>query len=304
MVGLGELPGYDYSHGSGVSSDGSVIVGRSWSGAHIFVASEAFRWSQDSGMDGLGDLPGGQLNSHAYGVSADGSVVVGYGSSAAGSEAFRWTQPSGMVSLGILPSFSASVAHEVSADGSIVVGHSGFDRLNPREAFLWDATHGMRSLRNVLVSDFGLGASLAGWTLTSANDISADGQFIVGAGINPAGNTEAWLARLAPAFPGDFNHDGAVNAADYTTWRNGLGTIYTRDDYNVWKAHYGESLGSGAGASADLPNRIVPEPSSFFVATISVFWLLAGRGRATRSTKTPRHSPGHETTGFIASFGC
>ncbi len=33
--------------------------------------------------------------------------------------------------------------------------------------------------------------------------------------------------------PGDFNHDGVVDAADYIAWRSGVGTTYIPDDYNV-----------------------------------------------------------------------
>jgi len=40
-------------------------------------------------FQGLGDLPGGSVNSSAYGVSADGSVVVGQSLTASGWEAFR-----------------------------------------------------------------------------------------------------------------------------------------------------------------------------------------------------------------------
>jgi hypothetical protein len=32
---------------------------------------------------------------------------------------------------------------------------------------------------------------------------------------------------------GDFNNNGIVDAADYVVWRNGLGTTYTPQDYNV-----------------------------------------------------------------------
>ncbi len=35
---------------------------------------------------------------------------------------------------------------------------------------------------------------------------------------------------------GDYNHNGVVDAADYVVWRNGLGTIYTQNDYNVWRS--------------------------------------------------------------------
>ena len=59
--------------------------------------TEAFRWTEATGMVGLGDLPGGDFYSTAYGVSADGSVVVGRGRSASGVEAFRWTEATGTI---------------------------------------------------------------------------------------------------------------------------------------------------------------------------------------------------------------
>ncbi|MGK7929438.1 MAG: PEP-CTERM sorting domain-containing protein, partial [Spirulina sp.] len=37
---------------------------------------------------------------------------------------------------------------------------------------------------------------LTGWTLEEATAISSDGLSIVGIGVNPDGNEEAWLARL------------------------------------------------------------------------------------------------------------
>jgi hypothetical protein len=64
------------------------------------------------------------------------------------------------------------------------------------EAFIWDPTNGMRNLRDVLVNDFGLGAALAGWTLTDARGLSADGTTIVGFGLNPSGHIEAWIASV------------------------------------------------------------------------------------------------------------
>jgi probable HAF family extracellular repeat protein len=245
----------------GVSPDGAIAVGFGHSGS----GTQALRWTMDDGMLALG-------SGKAYGVSADGSVIVGIGT---GSEAFRWTQASGMVGIGILPGFIASLAQDVSADGSLVVGYSGDDWFTPGEAFLWDASHGMRSLRDVLINDFGLGASLAGWTLTSANDISADGQFIVGSGTNPNGNSEAWIARLVPelALPGDFNHDSAVDAADYAVWRKNPTGNYTQSDYNIWRTYFGASLGPGSGAV--LPSTVplsaaVPEP-----APVALVWIAA-----------------------------
>jgi MYXO-CTERM domain-containing protein len=54
----------------------------------------------------------------------------------------------------------------------------------------------MRSLQDMLVND--LRYDLAGWRLTGASSLSADGQWVVGGGINPSGQTEAWLANIAP----------------------------------------------------------------------------------------------------------
>jgi hypothetical protein len=48
----------------------------------------------------------------------------------------------------------------------------------------------------MLVND--LRYDLTGWTLTHTWDISADGRWVVGDGINPNGQTEAWLANIAP----------------------------------------------------------------------------------------------------------
>jgi len=50
----------------------------------------------------------------------------------------------------------------------------------------------MRLLRDVLTNDCCL--NLTGWQLTSARGISTDGNTIVGSGINPAGQYEAWIA--------------------------------------------------------------------------------------------------------------
>ena len=199
--GLGDLPGGTYgSWAYGVSADGSVVVGRSLSDRGF----EAFRWTQD-GMVGLGDLPGavwpgGRYDSSATSVSADGSVVVGYGRSASGAEAFRWTQD-GMVSLGGLPGVGydpsnmlISAATSVSADGSVVVGYARSGEGKGNEAFIWDEINGMRSLLDVLKSHEV--PEVAGWSLALAKAISADGLTIVGYGVNPSGQSEAWRATL------------------------------------------------------------------------------------------------------------
>lgn len=76
------------------------------------------------------------------------------------------------------------------------------------------------------------------------------------------------ILRLAN---GDFNFDGSVDAADYAVWRNGLGTIYTQDDYNIWHGHFGPPATSGSSSMV-----IVPESSSillFVFGTVAAAWI-------------------------------
>ena len=162
-------------------------------------------------MVGLGDLAGGSFSSFANGVSADGLVVVGGSNSASGSEAFRWTSGGGMVGLGDLAGgIFNSNARGVSADGSVVVG--GSFTASGQEAFIWDAINGMQNLQAVLEGQLSL--NLTGWTLTTAFGVSADGTTIAGQGINPFGDTEAFIAFIPAACPADISGDGTVNVTD------------------------------------------------------------------------------------------
>jgi hypothetical protein len=61
------------------------------------------------------------------------------------------------------------------------------------EAFVWDAAHGMRSVKSVLAS---ANVEVGEWRLDIAMGVSADGRTIVGAGVHPAGRGEAWRAVL------------------------------------------------------------------------------------------------------------
>ncbi len=75
--GLGDGGGFP---GPTISSDGSVVVG-------VDNDGKAYRWTMETGMKGLGSLPGNSIWSTASDVSSDGSVVVGYSDN----KAFRWT---------------------------------------------------------------------------------------------------------------------------------------------------------------------------------------------------------------------
>ncbi|MAT68012.1 MAG: HAF repeat/PEP-CTERM domain-containing protein [Planctomycetaceae bacterium] len=134
MVGLGDLPGeasglfsFVGSYAYGVSADGLTIVGRGFSDSGY----EAFAWTADGGMTGLGDLPGGGFSSEARAVSADGTIVVGTGNTPSDNEAFIWSADGGMRSVAVelakggvdLAGWRLISAYDVSADGRTIVGY-------------------------------------------------------------------------------------------------------------------------------------------------------------------------------------
>jgi probable HAF family extracellular repeat protein len=191
LEGLGTLGGSEIPAGIPwqISRDGTTIVG--WSSSEN--GREAFRWTRSEGMVGLGDLPGPFFDSQATDVSADGSIVIGIADGLEGVTSFRWTAATGMVDLGRPPGAGGSSLLGASADGSAAIGDSPF--IGDVVPIIWDETHGMRNLVDVL-EELGLGPAMAGWDLETATAISPDGLTVGGWGYNPQGNVEAWLAYL------------------------------------------------------------------------------------------------------------
>ncbi|RIL07970.1 MAG: hypothetical protein DCC71_01200 [Proteobacteria bacterium] len=222
ISGLGRLSGGSISEARGASSTGSVIVGVSESSTGF----RAFRWSSGGGIVALPEVPGAQVESGANDVSDDGSVIVGYANTSATNtampQAARWLGPSyGAANLlGSLPGapLPTSRALAVSANGALIVG-SANDANGDDAAFLWSAAQGMRELRSVLAEDYGV--DVGAWQLTAARGISnvnAAGEFwVVGAGVNPSGNQEGWVALLSPTACNDGvdnDGDGDVDFGD------------------------------------------------------------------------------------------
>lgn len=112
---------------------------------------------------------------------------------------------------------------------------------------------------------------LAGYTLLTVGEITGPGP--------------------GSQFPGDFNNDGQVDAADYTVWRNHLGGseavlsgngsgngIVDVADYDIWKNHFGTtSLSGSLGATP------VPEPSTGLLVICAAAGIVSLRRRTGRS---------------------
>ncbi len=95
--------------------------------------------------------------------------------------------------------------------------------------------------------------------------------------------------------PGDYNNDGVVDVADYVVFRKNLGQFVflpndttpgqvTAADYDVWRAHFGQpssGIGSSLGAA-------VPEPPTFWLATLLCVAIASRRDASTQRTATPK----------------
>jgi len=117
-------------------------------------------------------------------------------------------------------------------------------------------------------------------------------------------NGNTFLLNVVPRLPGDYNDDDAVNAADYTVWRNtkgqtgsflaadGSGPLGAPDgivdewDYSFWKANYGDTAAPANGST-------VPEPGSITLALLAACLCLSPSGR--------RMERVHNTS---SSYGC
>jgi probable HAF family extracellular repeat protein len=239
FTGVGDLAGGAIdSAAEAVSDDGVVVVG----GSDSTSGPQAFRWTTTGGIVGLGDLPGGVFNSAATGVSANGSVIVGTGvNSADESRAFRWTSGGGMVALNAFSCFLCddfAFGNKLSANGLVAVGGSNPDS-NSLEGARWtgggtaisalgwlsgggslsegraasstgslivgtsDATAGQRAFRWTTSGIVALPDITGAMVKSAANDVSDDGNVIVGE--SNANASDTGLPRavrwVGPSYP-------------------------------------------------------------------------------------------------------
>jgi hypothetical protein len=105
------------------------------------------------------------------------------------------------------------------------------------------------------------------------------------------GNVATFLTVVSAALAGDYNHNGIVDAADYTVWRDTVGQsganldadanhdgTVDQTDYDIWQSNFGNhNPGSGAGSGT-----AVPEPSTIVLAVVGMLVVGALGGRSRR----------------------
>jgi WD40 repeat protein len=176
-------------------------------------------------------------------------------------------------------SFGYAVA--LSGDTAIVGANGNDDAGNSSgSAYLFDVGTGGQ-LRKLTASDAAAGDFFG-------ESVSISGNFgLVGARNTDDTGSDSGSAYLFDAADnqllGDFNRDGAVNAADYVVWRKNPGGVYNQNDFNIWRAHFGQTVGAGSEWPAeDLigTNASVPEPTSQTIVAVAIVLIVVRQQRA------------------------
>jgi len=245
---IGDLPGGEvWSSPAGVSADGSVIVGHSDSVHSTDVSDwEAFKWTPEAGMVGLGDLSGGAFDSRAHDVSADGSVIVGRGNYSDGvgspkTQPVRWTADGGIEAIPCLNPGGRGRALGVSADGRVIVGTSPSEAIDNDEAFLWSEETGAIGLGN-----------LGGEHPSQAWDASADGSVVVGKVYLSPSAYEAfrWMEETGMQSIGDLPGGSIATTAKFVSLDGS--TIYGNGDSEHGSTAFVWDEGHGMRALYDV----------------------------------------------------
>ncbi len=200
LMTLGSFAADRGSSGSAISDDGMVVVGQ----ADTNESQRAFRWTEASGMEDLGVLPG-MGASGAMGTNADGSVVAGFSAGFSQTKAFRWTAAGGMQDLGSLVPGGSALGIAMSSDGDAIAGNASSP--NGNRAFRWTVGGGMENL-----------GTASGWSYCMGTSISGDGLVVAGYGggeFSGGDRASYWTESLGMV---DLNVYLASVGVDMTGW--------------------------------------------------------------------------------------
>ena len=135
-------------------------------------------------------------------------------------------------------------------------------------------TDPLRNIDNISFHNVSLSGSY-GADIYYASNLDVSGLSVTAASGNPI-NLFGDTFVPAPTLAGDYNLDGVVDAADFTIWRDTLGSttdlrangdntgggagVIDQADYDFWQSHFGNQSNGGSGATA-----AVPEPATVWI---------------------------------------
>lgn len=222
LTGIGFISGGAQNDSSvtALTGDGRMVGRASWSNAaESGFVQFIFAPGDGQGVVPLGAGQGFGIDDSANAVTPDGRVIVG---AVTVPDGFGGTilVPSrtvdGFVSAMIPCEEGSGSATGVSADGRVMVGFD--DCLGPNRAFIWDPVNGYRLVEDILRD---AGVLPAGYSLTIATGVSADGRIVVGNGVGPGLSPRGWIAviprtdgSVCADCPADFDSNGGIDGAD------------------------------------------------------------------------------------------
>lgn len=172
------------------------------------------------------DISAAEWSGIARGVSPDGQTVVGSFTEFGLSKPFMWNAEDGRIDLEILNGFDSGGAFDVSNGGRRAVGLCLFSGTG-NTATMWDAGSSVQSVRAALIDG---GVAMSQWHLQSVTAMSDDGTVLVGFGINPDGQQEAWVATIPMPCAADYDGNGIREVTDIftflTDWFAGVPAAY------------------------------------------------------------------------------
>jgi hypothetical protein len=122
----------------------------------------------------------------------------------------------------------------------------------------------------------------------TSQEVPNPNQYLFWDDVHPTANVHAILGRrVLDLFfpPGDYSRNVATDDADYVLLRKGLGTTYQPIDYNIWRAHFGQTTAGAPGSGASDFVNAVPEPTtiSIFLPSFLALVFLSPRRNSRRS---------------------
>jgi hypothetical protein len=200
-----------------------------------------------------------------------------------------------------------------ATDGDVTWLHTFYNSADPEASPRWDLEGGdfdsMPSAESLIVDDAGEGrlftwsspemaADLQSWLIEPVENF---GWMLLGDELlsqsairfNSRESTDVpnmpptLTVEYEPTFPGDYNGDRTVGAADYIVWRKHLGELttlmneavtpgrVTQEDYDIWRSHFG-AVSAPSGSQS-----LVPEPHCVLLAaTCYLCILVRSRGNS------------------------